>query len=148
MLLTITGCNVSRKVAETEKDTDEKTEAVIKTTRTTEEKLPNEKISGDIIPRSERLLDSITGLYEAFKEQQSKGPLTRTVIYKPDGTTQVDCELAEFYRRIVEDIIENKSSQKTEAAQTRNVDKQIDTNINWTLVALIVIAGILLLKKI
>lgn len=136
VVLSMTGCNLLRKVDNKKSDIKENTQTETTTNRTIEEKVEGGKIKSDIKPESEREKDSLTGLYKELVETFKDGGLTKTIYYKPDGSVAVDCEHEAFLRRIIEQILEKEDSQKEEKVQEKDSEKELKTPIDWTIVSL------------
>lgn len=115
LLLLFSNCSLLKKVDKKKETTEENqtdtsfisTEQKSETsTKITE---PGGSIKTALIPLQERY-DELTGQYRELKEIFQDGGLTKTVYYKPDGTTEVDCTAEE---RLIE-IFEQSSKTQNE----------------------------------
>lgn len=121
------GCESSKQSLKSKQDieqtTQENTQNDIKTQskKTTERTVEGGTISGDIIPLKDRERDDSGDLKELIQEIK-EGGLTKTVYYRPDGTVNVECKLAEMFERIQE---ENIKTDNSIIARLDTLDQQI-----------------------
>jgi len=161
ILVLVSGCNLLRNV-ENQKSKIELTQQQIDSIKTsgsseriTTDRTEGGKITGRIIPKSERQLDSLTGLYKELVEKFQDGGLTKTVYYRPDGSVDVECEHEGRLLTIIEknqwqnEQYLNMLLEKNEQTKEKNTEKEFSGGINWTLITLgaMAILGIMLFKK-
>lgn len=135
------GCESSKQAIKSKQDieqtTQENTQNDIKTQSktTTERTVEGGTISGDIIPLEDRERDDSGAIKELIQELK-EGGLTKTVYYRPDGTVNVECKLAEMFERIQEENIKTDNSiiarLDTLDQQIKNKDKTKETEFKDT----------------
>jgi len=122
---------------------------------TTTEQTRGGKLTNRIIPKDERKLDSLTGLYEELVQKYNDGGLTKTIYYRPDGSVDVECEHEGRLLTIIEknqwqaEKYLDMLLEKSEKEQQKDSDKEFKTGIDWTFITLGIMAiiGVILFKK-
>ncbi|MEP0266566.1 hypothetical protein [Dokdonia sp.] len=120
-------CDITKRAVkskiETEKqtNTDTKVDKVNESKTITERKVEGGNIRTQIIPEKDRERDD-TGAIKELVQEIKEGGLTKTVIYKQDGSVDVDCRLAEMFERIEQENVERDNSIIT---IVENLEEQI-----------------------
>lgn len=118
-------CSILKEAQKEKTNTEIENDITSKGNKITEEKVKGGKIESDILPESQREKDE-NGLFKEFIQTFVNGGLTKTIIYKPDGSVHTTCEQEEIYRKVIENyIIQDKSrlEQETKDKQSKKEEK-------------------------
>ncbi len=108
-------CEVTKQSLKNKSSTDKivNTDTVLDTEKTsktiTERVVEGGEINSTIKPEDERERDE-NGLLIDLIQEIKDGGLTKTIHYKPDGSVDVDCRLAEMFERIQQENVERDNS--------------------------------------
>ena len=130
-LVLFCSCDIQKRAVkqkeQTEKTTDttNKVDKESKTTTVTERTVEGGNIRTEIIPEKDRERDA-TGTIKELVQEIKDGGLTKTIYYKPNGSVEVDCRLAEMFERIQQENVERDNSIITiiENLETRLIAKE------------------------
>lgn len=123
----LTSCEITKRATkqktETQKETttDTQVDKFNESKTVTERTIEGGNIRTEIIPINERERDE-TGAIKELVQEIKDGGLTKTIYYKPDGSVDVDCRLAEMFERIEQENIERDNSIIT---TVENLEQQI-----------------------
>lgn len=115
LMLIVSSCTVLKQATKDKSATDKltNTDTVVDTEKTsktiTERVVEGGDINTTIPPESERERDE-NGLLKDLIQEIKDGGLTKTIHYKPDGSVDVDCRLAEMFERIQQENVERDNS--------------------------------------
>jgi biopolymer transport protein ExbD len=141
LFVLVSSCTVKKQAVKRKTTKVEAKDVTTSVVRTIQEKRPGKQITTEIIPIEKRERDQNGQIKELIKEFK-EGGLTKTILYKPDGSVNVQCIEDAIDRIITEKYNQRDNSVITE--QTKEKEKQKEEKFNpapfiYGLIALLVI---------
>lgn len=142
--LLLTSCDIQKRAVKTKKNTAKTIEQVDKNDITTQSStvtqryLPSGSITTDLLPIEQRPIDE-NGELKKLIQKIKDGPLTKTIIYKPDGSSQVKCDVDAIVERTVKEVlqVDNSTSDKKETTTEDLKEKEREKEENFDAAALL-----------
>lgn len=128
LIILLTSCEVSKQAFKLRNDINKETLETVSNNIETVENTTSEKIreggyiSTDIIPENERERDENGDIKELIQEMIDGG-LTKTIYYRPDGSTKVDCKASDILERLETSIV---TRDKTFSDRLDKLDQKIN----------------------
>lgn len=154
--LIFSSCEITKRATkekiETEKETttDNQIDKVNESKTVTERTVEGGNIRTQIIPIEDRERDA-TGAIKELVQEIKDGGLTKTIYYKPDGSVDVDCRLAEMFERIEQENIERDNSiitivenleQQIKAKDSEKTEEVKDSFIWAGMIGIVLVLGL------
>ena len=107
-------------------------------------------IATDLIPLADRY-DEITGLYRELMQTFKDGGITKTIYYRPDGSTRVDCTAQDRVIETLETIDREQSEtnslvlERLDRLETEKIESEkVTKGINMNIIIIALIAAVFL----